>query len=95
MMGYRKLLQQVTRRGLPPEIGHALLHADARDKSFFDTKTASRSCPQRMTTPNRTVNVVATTSTMRSFSTSRIVHTAIRGGSCSAWTSFRRVSTAR
>src|SRR5687768_6596702 len=57
MMGYRKLLQQVTRRGMPPEIVTALLHGDARDKSFFDTKERLEVLSQRMTTPNRTVNV--------------------------------------
>jgi DNA gyrase subunit B len=57
MMGYRKLLQQVTRRGMPPEIVTALLHVDARDKSFFDTTDRLDVLSQRMTTPNRTVNV--------------------------------------
>src|SRR5687767_1295428 len=57
MMGYRKLLQQVTRRGMPPEIVTALLHGDARDKSFFDTKERLEVLSQRMTTPNRTVTV--------------------------------------
>ena len=57
MMGYRKLLQQVTRRGIPPEIVTALLHVDARDKSFFDTRDRLEVLSQRMTTPNRTVNV--------------------------------------
>jgi DNA gyrase subunit B len=35
----------------------ALLHVDARDKSFFDTKDRLEVLSQRMTTPNRTVNV--------------------------------------
>ena len=57
MMSYRKLLQQVTRRGLPPEIVNALLQMDARDKSFFETSDRLEILSARMTTPNRTVTV--------------------------------------
>ena len=57
MMGYRKLLQQVTRRGIPPEIVAALLQMDARDKSFFETNERLEALAARMTTPNRTVSV--------------------------------------
>jgi DNA gyrase subunit B len=57
MMSYRKLLQQVTRRGIPPDVVTALLHMDARDKSFFETKDRLEVLSQRMTTPNRTVTV--------------------------------------
>ena len=57
MMSYRKLLQQVTRRGLPPEIVNALLQMDARDKSFFETSDRLEILSARMTTPNRTVSV--------------------------------------
>ncbi|HET9191559.1 MAG TPA: DNA topoisomerase (ATP-hydrolyzing) subunit B [Vicinamibacterales bacterium] len=57
MIGYRKLLQQVTRRGIPPEIVTALLQMDARDKSFFETKDRLEVLSARMTTPNRTVTV--------------------------------------
>jgi DNA gyrase subunit B len=57
MMAYRKLLQQVTRRGIPPEIVTALLQMDARDKSFFDTTDRLDILASRMTTPNRTVTV--------------------------------------
>src|SRR5687767_3365546 len=57
MIGYRKLLQQVTRRGIPPEIVTALLQMDARDKSFFETKDRLEILAARMTTPNRTVIV--------------------------------------
>jgi DNA gyrase subunit B len=57
MIAYRKLLQQVTRRGIPPEIVTALLQMDARDKSFFEMKDRLEVLAARMTTPNRTVSV--------------------------------------
>jgi DNA gyrase subunit B len=57
MMAYRKLLQQVTRRGIPPDIVTALLLMDARDKTFLETKDRLEILSQRMTTPNRTVSV--------------------------------------
>src|SRR5712691_1797674 len=55
MMSYRKLLQQVTRRGNPPEIVTALLQLDARDKSFFDQRDKLDVIAARMTTPTRAV----------------------------------------
>jgi DNA gyrase subunit B len=57
MIGYRKLLQQVTRRGNPPEIVEALLQADARDKTFFEHRDRLDVLAARMTTPTRTVAV--------------------------------------
>ena len=57
MMSYRKLLQQVTRRGNPPEIVTALLQLDARDKSFFEQRDKLDVIAARMTTPTRTVTV--------------------------------------
>ena len=57
MISYRKLLQQVTRRGNPPEIVEALLQSDARDRIFFEQRDALDLIAQRMTTPTRTVNV--------------------------------------
>jgi DNA gyrase subunit B len=57
MMGFRKLLQQVTRRGNPPDIVSALLYADARDKSFFEQRDKLDVLAARMTTPVRTVAV--------------------------------------
>jgi DNA gyrase subunit B len=57
MIGYRKLLQQVTRRGNPPEIVTALLQMEARDKSFFEQKEKLEMLAARMTTPVRTVSV--------------------------------------
>jgi DNA gyrase subunit B len=54
---YRKLLQQVTRRGHPPAIVSALLDFDARDKSFFDQRDKLDVIAARMTTPTRTVTV--------------------------------------
>jgi DNA gyrase subunit B len=57
MMSYRKLLQQVTRRGNPPEIVTALLGQDARDKSFFEQREKLDVIAARMTTPTRTVAV--------------------------------------
>src|SRR5918999_112415 len=57
MIHYRKLLQQVTRRGNPPEIVTELLKMDARDKSFFEQKDKLEVLAARMTTPVRTVTV--------------------------------------
>ena len=57
MMGYRKLLQQVTRRGNPPDIVTALLQLDARDKAFFDQRDQLDVIAARMTTPTRNVLV--------------------------------------
>jgi DNA gyrase subunit B len=57
MIAYRKLLQQVTRRGSPPDIVGALLQAGARDKSFFEQQDKLDVIAQRMTTPVRTVTV--------------------------------------
>jgi len=56
-MLFRKLLQQVTRRGTSPEIVAGLLEADARDKSFFETRERLDLLAARMTTPIRTVSV--------------------------------------
>jgi DNA gyrase subunit B len=57
MIAYRKLLQQVTRRGNPPDIVTALLQMDARDKSFFEQKDRLDVLAARMTTPVRTITV--------------------------------------
>jgi DNA gyrase subunit B len=57
MIGYRKLLQIVTRRGNPPEIVTALLQMDARDKSFFEHRDKLDMLAARMTTPIRSVSV--------------------------------------
>ncbi len=57
MMGYRKLLQQVTRRGNPPEIVTSLLQLDARDKTFFEQRDRLDVIAARMTTPTRNVLV--------------------------------------
>jgi DNA gyrase subunit B len=57
MASYLKLLQQVTRRGNPPEIVTALLQMEARDKSFFEQKERLEMLAARMTTPARTVTV--------------------------------------
>jgi DNA gyrase subunit B len=56
-IAYRKLLQQVTRRGHPPAIVSALLEGDARDKSFFEHREPLDVIAARMTTPTRTVSV--------------------------------------
>ena len=56
-MAYRKLLQQVTRRGHPPTIVSALLEFDARDKSFFEQRDRLDVIAARMTTPTQTVSV--------------------------------------
>jgi DNA gyrase subunit B len=57
MMSYRKLLQQVTRRGNSPEIVTALLQLDARDKAFLEEHEKLDIIAARMTTPTRTVAV--------------------------------------
>ena len=57
MMAYRKLLQQVTRRGSPADIVVALLQAGARDKAFFEQREKLDAIALRMTTPVRTVTV--------------------------------------
>jgi DNA gyrase subunit B len=56
-ISFRKLLQQVTRRGHPPDIVSALLESDARDKSFFEHRERLDVLAARMTTPVRTVTV--------------------------------------
>ena len=55
--GFRKLLQQVTRRGAPPDVVSALLQADARDKSFFEQRDKLDIISARMTTPVRSLTV--------------------------------------
>ena len=57
MIGFRKLLQQVTRRGMPPDIVSAFLRLDARDKSFFEQRDRLDVIVARMTTPLRTLTV--------------------------------------
>ena len=57
MIGFRKLLQQVTRRGDPPDIVSALLQVDARDKSFFEERDKLDLIAARITTPVRAVAV--------------------------------------
>ncbi|MBI2188639.1 MAG: DNA topoisomerase (ATP-hydrolyzing) subunit B [Acidobacteria bacterium] len=57
MMAFRKLLQQVTRRGNPADIVSALLQLDARDKSFFEQRDRLDVIVARMTTPVRTIGV--------------------------------------
>jgi DNA gyrase subunit B len=57
MMHFRKLLQQVTRRGHAPDIVTALLQEEARDRSFFEQQDRVDVLAARMTTPNRTVTV--------------------------------------
>jgi DNA gyrase subunit B len=56
-MAYRKLLQQVTRRGNPPDIVSALLQFNARDKSFFEQRDRLEMIAARMTTPTRSLTV--------------------------------------
>jgi len=57
MTNFRKLLQQVTRRGNPPDIVSTLLYAEVRDKSFFEQQEKLELLAARMTTPVRTVTV--------------------------------------
>jgi DNA gyrase subunit B len=56
-MAYRKLLQQVTRRGSPPGILSMLLQLDARDRTFFEHRERLDVIAARMTTPTQTVSV--------------------------------------
>jgi DNA gyrase subunit B len=57
MIGYRKLLQLIARRGNPAEVVAALVEHDARDKSFFEQRERLDVIAMRMTTPVRTVSV--------------------------------------
>ena len=57
MMTFRKLLQQVTRRGHPLDIVSMLLQLGARDKSFFEQRDKLDVIAARMTTPVRTLSV--------------------------------------
>src|SRR5262249_44634339 len=57
MRAYKKFRQQVTRRGIPPDIVTALLEFDARDKTFFEDREPIDAIAARMTTPIRTVTV--------------------------------------
>jgi DNA gyrase subunit B len=57
MIPFRKLLQQVTRRGNPPDIVSAFLQLDARDKSFFEQRDKLDVIVARMTTPLRALAV--------------------------------------
>jgi DNA gyrase subunit B len=57
MIGYRKLLQHVTRRGSASDIVTKLLQMDARDKTFFENQERLEELAAQMTTPIRTVTV--------------------------------------
>jgi DNA gyrase subunit B len=57
MIAFRKLLQQVTRRGHPVDVVSALLRADARDKAFFEQRESLEVVAEELTTPNRSVTV--------------------------------------
>src|SRR5262249_26537900 len=57
MISYRKLIQQVTRRGIPADIVVTLLQLDARDKSFLELRDKLDMISARMTTPIRSVTV--------------------------------------
>jgi DNA gyrase subunit B len=58
MIAYRRLLQQVSRRGHLPDVVSALLEAEARDKSFFDSRERLDVIAARLTIPARSVGVV-------------------------------------
>jgi DNA gyrase subunit B len=57
MIHFRKLRQQVTRKGHGPDIVTALLQSDARDRAFFEDHDRLDVLAARMTTPTRTVTV--------------------------------------
>ena len=58
MISYRRLVQQVARRGLPADLVSALLKDEARDRSYFEDQPRLESVAARMTTPARSVRVV-------------------------------------
>jgi DNA gyrase subunit B len=58
MIAYRRLLQQVARRGHLPEVVSTLLEQQARDKSFFEARERLDALAARLTTPVRAVTVV-------------------------------------
>jgi DNA gyrase subunit B len=57
VVAYRKLLQQVTRRGAPSDVVDALLQAEARDRGFFEQRDRLDQIAAAMTTAVRTVTV--------------------------------------
>ena len=57
IMLFRKLLQQVARRGHPTDVVMGLLGADARDKSFFERREQLDILATRMTSSTKTVAV--------------------------------------
>src|ERR671915_582609 len=58
VIGYRRVIQAVERRGHARDIVEALLDRDVRDRSFFDDQAALENLALQLTTPVRDVAVV-------------------------------------
>jgi DNA gyrase subunit B len=58
MIGYRKVMQAVQRRGHARDVVEALLDRDVRDKSFFEQEAALQNLALQLTTPLRDVTLV-------------------------------------
>jgi DNA gyrase subunit B len=58
MMGYKKVMQTVERRGYARDVVEALLDRDVRGKSFFENEEALKIVAAQLTTPVRDVTAV-------------------------------------
>ena len=85
VIGYRRVMQAVERRGHARDVVEALLDRDVRDRSFFENQ-ARRSRTSRCSSRRRcaTSPSCATKSTTPGSCGSRIARTAIRGSTTSA-----------
>jgi DNA gyrase subunit B len=58
VIGYRRVMQAVERRGHARDVVEGLLDRDVRDRSFFDNQAGLESLALQLTTPVREVSVV-------------------------------------
>ena len=58
VIGYRRVMQTVERRGHARDVVEALLDRDVRDRSFFENEAALQNLALQLTTPMRDVTVV-------------------------------------
>jgi DNA gyrase subunit B len=58
VIGYRRVMQVVERRGHARDVIEALLDRDVRDRSFFDNQARVESLAMQLTTPMREVTAV-------------------------------------
>ncbi len=58
VIGYRRVMQVVERRGHARDVIEALLDRDVRDRSFFDNQAVVESLAMQLTTPMREVTAV-------------------------------------